>query len=245
MIVATVPTKQHVLDGDATCDADHLGTPRVVIDRATDKAIWQWHIIDDSFGNDAPIEDPDQGGTKYVFDMRFLGQRYGAVTGLFQNGWRDYDPTSGRYIQSDPIGLGGGISTYAYAGSNPYLTCDPSGLIIQAKFFRGEGILQIYDQDSPGSVYEVNARSGCTFRSDGTFAERFDETIPLRKYQILAHGRDDWFRLDPVDRYPLNDVHEPSGRDAFRLHPGSNSVGCMTVDGKSSQAPFYSESIVP
>ena len=76
------------LDGDLIRDiqADHLGTPRVVIDRATDKAIWQWRIVDDSFGNDAPIEDPDKDGTKYVFDMRFPGQRYEAVTGLFQNG---------------------------------------------------------------------------------------------------------------------------------------------------------------
>jgi len=50
------------------------------------------------------------------------------VTGLFQNGWRDYDPTSGRYIQSDPIGLGGGISTYAYVGNNPYMRVDALGL---------------------------------------------------------------------------------------------------------------------
>jgi RHS repeat-associated protein len=118
------------LDGDLIRDiqADHLGTPRVVIDRATDKAIWQWRIVDDSFGNDAPIEDPDKDGTKYVFDMRFPGQRYDAVTGLFQNGWRDYDPTSGRYVQSDPIGLAGGISTYGYVGNNPYMRVDPLGL---------------------------------------------------------------------------------------------------------------------
>jgi RHS repeat-associated protein len=118
------------LDGDLIRDiqADHLGTPRVVIDRATDKTIWQWRIVDDSFGNDAPIEDPDKDGMKYVFDMRFPGQRYDAVTGLFQNGWRDYDPTSGRYVQSDPIGLAGGISTYTYVGSNPYMRVDPQGL---------------------------------------------------------------------------------------------------------------------
>ncbi|NID15937.1 RHS repeat-associated core domain-containing protein [Luteibacter yeojuensis] len=118
------------IDGNAIRDiqTDHLGTPRVVIDRATDKAIWTWSIVGDAFGSDAPNEDPDGDGTKYVFDMRFPGQRYDAVTKLFQNGWRDYDPLGGRYIQSDPIGLSGGISTYAYVGSNPYARVDPRGL---------------------------------------------------------------------------------------------------------------------
>jgi len=117
-------------DGDAIRDiqSDHLGTPRVVIDRATDRAIWKWSILGEAFGSDAPIEDSDGDGKKYVFDMRFPGQRYDAVTGLFQNGWRDYDPASGRYVQSDPIGLAGGMSTYAYVGSRPYMQIDPAGL---------------------------------------------------------------------------------------------------------------------
>lgn len=235
------------IDGDAIRDiqTDHLGTPRVVIDRATNKSIWAWNIGREAFGSDAPNEDPDKDGAKYVFDMRFPGQRYDAVTGLFQNGWRDYDPTSGRYIQSDPIGIAGGISTYAYVQNNPYLGIDPSGLIVRAKYFRGEGLLQVFDQDRPEAIYEVSARSGGTFRSDGNFGQRADEAIPLGSYHILSHGRNDWFRLDPVDSYPLNDVHELTGRDAFRLHPGSNSVGCVTVDSSSDQAPFYSDSVVP
>jgi len=52
---------------------------------------------------------------------------YDRETGLFYNDHRDLDPSTGRYIESDPVGLQGGINTYGYVGGNPLTRSDPTG----------------------------------------------------------------------------------------------------------------------
>src|SRR5262249_55298942 len=105
--------------------ADHLNTPRVIT-RANDGAIvWRWDSTE-------PFGVTQAAGTAgmpaYAFNLRFPGQGLGPATGLYYNGYRDYDPSLGRYVESDPVGLRGGINTYGYVRANPLSRVDLPGL---------------------------------------------------------------------------------------------------------------------
>jgi RHS repeat-associated protein len=98
---------------------DQLGRPQVVTN-ASQTVVWS--AVNDPFtrsitlSNSAPL------------NIGYPGQYYDAETGLWNNGFRDYDSTLGRYVESDPAGLYGGINTYAYVGGNPVNFADPLGL---------------------------------------------------------------------------------------------------------------------
>lgn len=76
--------------------------------------------------------------------QRFPGQRNNPETGLYYNYFRDYDPEIRRYLQSDPIGLNGGINTYGFVGGNPVNAIDPLGLEIVGVWGH-KGLPAIYD----------------------------------------------------------------------------------------------------
>jgi RHS repeat-associated protein len=126
---------------------DALGTPRAIVDPTRNLSIWRWDENSEAFGNSAPNTDPDADGTNVVFDLRFPGQRYDAASGLYYNYYRDYDPATGRYTQSDPIGLGGGISTYSYVGGMPTGETDTTGL------FQYNGNLVVNGKNGPSHRY--------------------------------------------------------------------------------------------
>jgi RHS repeat-associated protein len=106
--------------------ADHLGSARAVTRPADNAFMWQWDNLD-PFGANAANENPSGQGT-FKYGLRFPGQYFDAETGTHYNYRRDYDPTIGRYEQSDLIGLRGGINTYAYVVSDPISGVDPKGL---------------------------------------------------------------------------------------------------------------------
>lgn len=94
---------------------DHLGTPRVAID-SEGRQRWSW--LAEPFGNSAPVTDPIGLGP-WTLNLRMPGQYFDSESGLVYNGFRNYASELGRFVQSDPIGLAGGINTYAYVGGNP------------------------------------------------------------------------------------------------------------------------------
>lgn len=104
---------------------DHLGTPRMATD-SNRRIVWKWES--DAFGTTMPQQDPDGDGKQTIVNLRFPGQYYDAESGLHQNWHRTYDPSLGRYISSDPIGLRGGLNTYGYALNDPVNSVDPFGL---------------------------------------------------------------------------------------------------------------------
>ncbi|MCM5682967.1 hypothetical protein M8A51_25880, partial [Schlegelella sp. S2-27] len=103
---------------------DHLNTPRMVRNQA-DQRRWRW-MLAEPFGSTAAENNPDGLGN-FSFNLRFPGQYFDQETGLHYNWHRDYDSTIGRYIESDPIGLDGGINTYSYVSGNPLSYIDRSG----------------------------------------------------------------------------------------------------------------------
>ncbi|KAF1714858.1 hypothetical protein CSC75_20135 [Pseudoxanthomonas wuyuanensis] len=107
---------------------DHLGTPRTVIEVARNVPVWTWDLKGEAFGNTAPDQNPDGDAHTFVFDMRFPGQRSDAASGLNYNYFRDYDAGSGRYVESDPMGMIAGVETYSYASSTPFGLIDPFGM---------------------------------------------------------------------------------------------------------------------
>jgi RHS repeat-associated protein len=117
--------------------SDHLNAPRVVTLSTDNSVRWLW-------GGNAANQNPLGLGT-FVYNLRYPGQYYQAETGLYYNYYRDYDPATGRYLESDPIGQlfyfnisnTAGVSLlhrgywnhlYTYADDNPLMLKDPTGL---------------------------------------------------------------------------------------------------------------------
>jgi RHS repeat-associated protein len=104
---------------------DHLHTPRLATD-TTQTVQWRWES--EAFGTGRPDNDPDGDDKPTNVRLRMAGQFIDGESGLFYNWNRYYDPKVGRYITSDPIGLKGGLNTYAYVGGNPLRWTDRTGL---------------------------------------------------------------------------------------------------------------------
>ena len=98
---------------------DHLGTPQKLTDNT---GTLVWDRTQTPFGLDHSVTGPA------ATPVRFPGQYADGESGLHYNYFRDYDPSLGRYVQSDPIGLLDGLNTYSYVSANPVIFADTYGL---------------------------------------------------------------------------------------------------------------------
>jgi RHS repeat-associated protein len=114
--------------------ADNLNAPTTITRPSNNQIIWRWDR--DPFGNGTPNQDPDGNGLIVQFNLRFPGQYSDAESGLYYNYFRDLDPQTGRYVESDPIGLGSDVNTYAYALNRPVSLGDPTGLDVTINISR-------------------------------------------------------------------------------------------------------------
>jgi RHS repeat-associated protein len=149
--VTTTATKLYFIH------VDHIDTPRLVADDQQ-RTVWRWDHLE-PFGSHAPDSQPTVS-MSFEVPLRFPGQYSDDETGTYQNGFRDYAPSLGRYLESDPIGLKGGPNTYLYVGGDPLLGVDILGL---ARFCcrllnslligRGLGYRHCYVVADDGTVY--------------------------------------------------------------------------------------------
>jgi len=155
------------------------------------KSNTRYYVHNDHMGRAERITNQSKGtvwrANNYAFDrsvatnsigdynLGFPGQYYDKEMGTYYNYFRDYDPSIGRYIQSDPIGLAGGINTYGYVGGNPLTGIDFFGLdtlIIFGQGYSGNPLGHSALAFSGRGVYSYGTRHNFGSAVTGYLAEQ-------------------------------------------------------------------------
>ena len=161
---------------------DHLDTPIALTDEAG-TVQWKAHYT--------PYGMPILEINNLEQLARFPGQYFDQETGLHYNYFRDYDPEIGRYIQSDPIGLNGGVSTYGYAYQNPITNIDPFGLEVTGEWVKEPELNNV----SATPICDANGQCG----TNAPFPPKIKGILPPKVYagsvQFNVKATVDWVIL--------------------------------------------------
>jgi RHS repeat-associated protein len=214
--------------------ADHLGTPRAIVD-VNSNTLWQRAYQGNPWNEQAPTSNG------YVYNLGFPGQYFDAETGLSNNVNRDYDSSTGRYVESDPIGLVGGANTYAYVNGDPLNYADSLGLAqCTLVFSGGKGYMQCVPDNPDNSPVGIPVASGNN--GGGMDCKNNPECQDLVGQGPIPSGCWQWTNgytgkpngrvLQPCPGWPDH------GRSNIRSH------SCLNAFGPSKVPPFCSDGCV-
>ncbi|ROS05084.1 RHS repeat-associated protein [Sinobacterium caligoides] len=168
---------------------DHLGTPQQLL--AKSGAV-VWSAVYSAFG-EATLTTATVSN-----NLRFPGQYYDAESGLHYNMFRDYDPSTGRYVQEDPIGLEGGGNVYGYVKNTPLNDIDSLGLRFMSRWNR-------FQQKNPGYTSTQNK-------------------IRYRRYNLNRWGNPGRANKDALEALPDNTGFI---REKFKESGGGGACGLI------------------
>jgi len=185
---------------------DHLGRPESATNSAK-SVVWRAS----NYAFDRTVTLDSIGG----LNLGFPGQYWDAESGLWYNRFRSYDPSTGRYIESDPIGLAGGLNTYAYTSGNPVNLVDPLGLAAGDCYTTINGAAADAGSDAGelqrktgyehgGRLYKLPG-GGYSYTTPRTDSDRFSVNVgPLTSSTVGDYHSHGAYYVDPISGGALN-----------------------------------------
>jgi RHS repeat-associated protein len=189
---------------------DHIERPVMMTDD-TDAVVWQASYL--PYGEVYSI-----AGSASI-DYRFPGQWFQLESGLHYNWHRHYDPTTGRYVQPDPLGMPDGPSRWAYVLNSPLMSVDPKGL----DSWRNNW-LRMWGFPAPQPLY-IDPPNACKVPPDVLYSQR------PRGFWPLPAGAEEWGRRKKL----------PPGEARRRAHQKKQADNKSTADDEYSVNPDTGE----
>jgi RHS repeat-associated protein len=196
-----------------------------------------WNDYLDPFGVGGSIT-----GSANELNLRYPGQWYqveSSNAGLNQNGWREYDPTLGRYTQPDPLGIDGGTNVYGYVDGDPLNVRDPWGLAVTIVIGNRtysptgnsvQGTINVTSDQTPGTF------SGYTMENSSAGDNASKAPVPAGTYNAFLRTDHNPNRIELIG---------VPGYQNIQIHNGSyprNFKGCFGV-GLSHSTDFLGQTV--